>query len=80
MVMDIGRRNRKNIILGKQEVSIMNMNLSYRQAAGIWEQTLPIGNGSLGGLIWGTVPEERSGLNEESVWSGYDRDKNNMKG
>ena len=53
------------------------MRLYYRRPAGAWEQTLPIGNGSLGGMVWGTVPEETIGLNEESVWSGYERDTGN---
>ena len=26
----------------------------YKNAAGCWEETLPIGNGSLGAMIWGT--------------------------
>lgn len=45
--------------------------------ASIWEETLPIGNGKLGGMIWGGVQEELIGLNEESLWSGYEREKNN---
>ncbi len=53
------------------------MRMYYRQPAGAWEETLPVGNGSLGGMIWGGVSEERIGLNEESVWSGYERDTNN---
>ena len=55
------------------------MKLFYRQEAGAWEETLPIGNGSLGGMIWGGVSKETIGLNEETVWSGYEREKNNPK-
>ena len=53
------------------------MRLYYCRPAEFWEQTLPIGNGSLGGMVWGTVPEETIGLNEESLWSGYERDTSN---
>lgn len=53
------------------------MKLSYTQPATIWEETLPIGNGSLGGMIWGTIQQEKIGLNEESLWSGYPQEKNN---
>lgn len=53
------------------------MDLYYDRPAGLWEETLPIGNGKLGGMIWGGVREERIGLNEESLWSGYEREKNN---
>lgn len=53
------------------------MDLYYDRPASIWEETLPIGNGKLGGMIWGGIQEELIGLNEESLWSGYEREKNN---
>lgn len=53
------------------------MELLYKKQAKQWEETLPIGNGSLGAMIWGGVPEERIGLNQDRLWSGYDHDKNN---
>lgn len=53
------------------------MKLDYNNPAGKWEETLPIGNGSLGAMIWGDVKKEHLGLNEESIWSGYYKDKNN---
>ncbi len=52
------------------------MRLSYSQPAKAWEETLPIGNGSFGAMIWGTAKEELLGLNEESIWSGYEHNKN----
>lgn len=54
-----------------------DMKLFYRQPAGRWEECLPIGNGSLGAMILGGVEEEVLGLNEETLWSGYYKDKNN---
>lgn len=54
-----------------------SMRLFYRQPAKIWEETLPIGNGSLGAMIFGGIEEEKLGLNEETLWSGYYKDKNN---
>ena len=53
------------------------MNLYYDRPADVWEETLPIGNGKLGGMIWGGIQEEIIGLNDDSLWSGYERDKNN---
>lgn len=53
------------------------MKLFYTNPANRWEETLPIGNGSLGAMIWGSVLNERLGLNEDSLWSGYSHDKNN---
>ena len=53
------------------------MRLYYEKQAEKWEETLPIGNGSLGAMIWGTVKVERLGINQDTLWSGYKRDKNN---
>lgn len=53
------------------------MRLWYKKPAREWEETLPIGNGSMGGMIFGGPWEETVGMNEESLWSGYLKDKNN---
>ena len=39
-----------------------------------WLSALPVGNGSLGGMIYGDVTQERIQLNEESMWSGSPND------
>ncbi len=44
--------------------------LWYRQPARPWVEALPIGNGRLGGMVFGQVREERIQLNEDSVWYG----------
>jgi alpha-L-fucosidase 2 len=44
--------------------------LWYQQPAKIWEEALPIGNGSLGGMVFGGTNYERIQLNEETVWTG----------
>ncbi|HWT74186.1 MAG TPA: glycoside hydrolase family 95 protein [Mobilitalea sp.] len=53
------------------------MKLYYTKPATQWEETLPIGNGNLGAMIWGGSTLEQLGLNEDSLWSGYYHDKNN---
>ncbi len=53
------------------------MELYYNRPASVWEETLPIGNGRMGGMIWGNPACEMIGLNEEHLISGYERDKNN---
>ena len=35
-----------------------------------FEQSLPLGNGRMGAMIFGGVDEERIVLNESSLWSG----------
>lgn len=53
------------------------MKLWYKNPAKEWTETLPVGNGNLGAMIWGDPWKEVLGLNEESLWSGYEKDKNN---
>ncbi len=42
-----------------------------------WLKSLPLGNGSLGVMIFGDVNRERIQLNEESMWSGSPADNDN---
>ena len=53
--------------------------LWYKQAAQGFEQSLPIGNGRLGAMVFGDLDEERIVINEESVWSGS-KVENNIPG
>lgn len=53
------------------------MTLWWRQPAPQWDQATPVGNGRLGGMIFGRVNQERIQLNEDSLWAGGPRDTNN---
>ncbi|MGM0531341.1 MAG: glycoside hydrolase family 95 protein, partial [Bacteroidota bacterium] len=44
--------------------------LWYDQPAAEWTEALPLGNGRLGAMVYGTVEQERIQLNEESLWAG----------
>jgi len=44
--------------------------LWYGSPAKGWNDALPVGNGSLGGMIFGGVPEERIQFNEQTLWTG----------
>jgi alpha-L-fucosidase 2 len=44
--------------------------LWYRQPANQWLQAMPLGNGMIGAMVFGGVPQERIALNESSFWSG----------
>ncbi len=48
----------------------------YLQPARCWEEALPIGNGFLGGMVYGTVEKEQIDLNDDTLWSGYPRNQN----
>ncbi|MEE8472519.1 MAG: glycoside hydrolase family 95 protein, partial [Dehalococcoidia bacterium] len=52
--------------LGAQDPLI----LWYGQPAARWVEALPVGNGRLGGMIYGGLDTARIQLNEESMWSG----------
>lgn len=53
--------------------------LWYRQPARQWHEALPIGNGRLGGMIFGTVAQEKIQLNEDTVWYGGPKKANNKE-
>ncbi|WP_051475752.1 glycoside hydrolase family 95 protein [Bacillus sp. J37] len=55
------------------------MRLWYKQPAQKWEEALPIGNGRLGGMVFGGIQQERIQLNEDTLWSGAPGDKINEK-
>lgn len=42
-----------------------------------WNEALPVGNGRLGGMVYGTPYTELIQLNEDSVWHGGPMDRNN---
>jgi len=74
--------------VGKQE---NNLKLWYKQPSNAsvpddkngwkddpeWLKSLPLGNGSLGVMVFGDVNRERIQLNEESMWSGSPDDNDN---
>lgn len=45
--------------------------LWYDKPASVWTQALPIGNGTLGGMIYGKVEEETVSLNHDELWTGH---------
>jgi alpha-L-fucosidase 2 len=44
--------------------------LWYDRPAEVWTEALPVGNGRLGGMVFGRVAEEHIALNESTLWSG----------
>jgi alpha-L-fucosidase 2 len=44
--------------------------LWYRHPAQRWGDALPVGNGRLGGMVFGGITTERIQLNEDTIWNG----------
>ena len=51
--------------------------LWYKDPADDWNKALPLGNGRIGAMVFSQPLEERIQLNEDSVWSGGFRERNN---
>lgn len=47
-----------------------DLTLWYPRPAREWLESLPFGNGRLGGTVFGGVDQERIQLNEDTIWSG----------
>ncbi|MBP5330490.1 MAG: glycoside hydrolase family 95 protein [Lachnospiraceae bacterium] len=57
--------------------TITNHTISFDAPAANWNEALPIGNGTLGAMVYSTPFTELLQLNEDSVWYGGPRDRNN---
>ncbi|MEG2020518.1 MAG: glycoside hydrolase family 95 protein [Oscillospiraceae bacterium] len=49
--------------------------LWYTHEANNFHEALPIGNGRLGGMVYGGCSQDKISLNEDTLWSGYPKDK-----
>ena len=55
------------------------LKLWYASPARQWVEALPLGNGSLGAMVFGDPIHERFQLNEETVWGGSPHNNTNPK-
>ena len=51
--------------------------LWFNHPAQEWRDAFPVGNGRLGAMVFGEPIHERIQLNEETIWVGEERDRNN---
>jgi len=47
------------------------MRLWFEQPARDWTEALPVGNGRLGGMVFGGVEKEHIQFNEDTLWTGH---------
>jgi alpha-L-fucosidase 2 len=58
-------------VFGQQQ---QPLKLWYKQPAQKWTDALPVGNGRIGGMIYGGVAEDHIQYNEQTLWTGGPRD------
>jgi len=51
----------------------------FNKPATTWNEAIPIGNGTLGGMVYGGIKSDTIKINEETLWSGGPRDLQNHK-
>ena len=63
--------------IGSNDEQWNHLKLWYNKPAQKWTEALPVGNGRLGAMVYGTVETERLQLNEDTLWAGQplDRDR-----
>lgn len=62
------------LLSAEQTVAQEKVRLWYDEPASKWTDALPLGNGRLGAMVFGTVAKEHLQLNEESLWAGEPTD------
>ena len=65
-----------SVMTGFASYSQQDLKLQYNQPAVEWTEALPIGNGTLGAMVFGRVDSELIQLNEATLWSGGPVQKN----
>lgn len=63
-----------NLATQAQPPARQPLTLWYKQPASQWVEALPIGNGRLGGMVFGGVETDHIQFNEETLWSGGPRE------
>ncbi|MBL7969350.1 MAG: glycoside hydrolase family 95 protein [Prolixibacteraceae bacterium] len=56
------------------------LELWYNRLAQVWEEALPLGNGTTGAMVYGGIKAEKFSLNDHTLWSGFPNPGNKEKG
>ncbi len=49
-------------------------NLFYKRSARNWLEALPLGNGSIGAMVYGRTRDEIVAMNSDTLWTGFPRE------
>ncbi|MCD0489332.1 glycoside hydrolase N-terminal domain-containing protein [Pedobacter sp. MC2016-14] len=60
-----------NVVYGQDQNTLW-----YTKPAEKWTDALPIGNGRIGAMVFGTIATEHLQFNEQTLWTGGPRDPN----
>ncbi len=58
------------LCLGTAGSTAQSQRIWYDKPAMTWTQAFPVGNGAMGGMVFGSPALERIQLNEETIWAG----------
>jgi alpha-L-fucosidase 2 len=64
---------------GDPDADSGHLRLWYGSPALEWTEALPVGNGRLGGMVFGGVEKEHIQFNEDTLWTGIPRDYSNPR-
>ena len=67
-------------LLAFSQQKIQPLELWYDRPAKIWEEALPLGNGTTGAMVFGGIKNEQYSLNDHTLWSGAPVQGNKPKG
>ncbi|OQP40551.1 hypothetical protein A4D02_14515 [Niastella koreensis] len=59
-----------NSTLLRAEDPVEDLELWYQKPAEKWLEALPVGNGKLGGMVFGGPVQERISISEDTLWTG----------
>ncbi|MEK6480533.1 glycoside hydrolase family 95 protein [Catalinimonas sp. 4WD22] len=65
------------IFLTLRQSHAQEYTLLYEEEASVFEEALPIGNGSYGAMIFGGISADTIRFNHDTFWSGFPKDWNN---
>lgn len=60
-------------------LALSNLILWYDRPASNWTEALPVANGRLGAMVFGSVTNERLQLNDDTLWAGHVQDRVNLR-
>ncbi|MFT4015442.1 MAG: glycoside hydrolase family 95 protein [Agriterribacter sp.] len=67
------------IAIPSLSIAQKDLELWYTAPAQKWTDAMPVGNGRIGGMVFGRWNHERIQLNEESIWAGSKINNNNKQ-